>query len=323
MSTSSAVRTDPAGGLDELTALEPEVVATVRRWLDVAASIPPETSATRLATMLQDDDGLAFTVGFVDRVIRPEDPVVAARNLAQLARRVPRFLPVHLRTAVRLGAAVGLVAPALVIPVVRAVLRRMVGHLVVDARPRPLSRAITRLRADGATLNLNLLGEAVLGEREAARRLEGTRALLARPDVDYVSIKVSSTVAPHSPWAFDEAVEHVVASLLPLYRLAVAATPAKFINLDMEEYRDLELTVAVFTRLLDRDEFRGLHAGIVLQAYLPDTLATMTRLQDWAARRVADGGAPIKVRIVKGANLPMERVEAAVHDWPLATWGSK
>ncbi|MBE7190542.1 proline dehydrogenase family protein, partial [Jatrophihabitans endophyticus] len=39
--------------------------------------------------------------------------------------------------------------------------------------------------------------------------------------------------------------------------------------------------------------------------------------------RVADGGAPIKVRIVKGANLPMERVEAAVHDWPLATWGSK
>ena len=91
----------------------------------------------------------------------------------------------------------------------------------------------------------------------------------------------------------------------------------------MEEYRDLELTVAVFIRLLDRPEFRHLHAGIVLQAYLPDTLATMMQLQDWAARRVAEGGAPIKVRIVKGANLPMERVEAAVHDWPLGHLGQQ
>ena len=323
MSASQAVQSSPVGDLDELIALEPEVVAAVGRWLTVASSIPAEASATRLATMLRDEDGLAFTVGFVDRVIRPEDATVAARNLAQLATRVPRFLPMHLRAAIRLGAAVGLIAPRVVIPVVRAVLRRMVGHLVVDARSRPLGRAISRLRADGVALNLNLLGEAVLGEREATRRLQSTRALLARPDVDYVSIKVSSTVAPHSPWAFDEAIEHVVTSLTPLYELAASSTPTKFINLDMEEYRDLELTVAVFTRLLDEPQFHNLHAGIVLQAYLPDTLATMMGLQDWAARRVAGGGAPIKVRIVKGANLPMERVEAAVHDWPLATWSSK
>ncbi|MET0767797.1 MAG: proline dehydrogenase family protein, partial [Aeromicrobium sp.] len=46
-------------------------------------------------------------------------------------------------------------------------------------------------------------------------------------------------------------------------------------------------------------------------------------LQTWAAGRRAAGGAGIKVRVVKGANLPMERVEASVHGWPLATWGSK
>ena len=38
------------------------------------------------------------------------------------------------------------------------------------------------------------------------RRLRETERLLARDDVDYVSIKVSATVAPHNPWAFDEAV---------------------------------------------------------------------------------------------------------------------
>ncbi|MDO5053505.1 MAG: bifunctional proline dehydrogenase/L-glutamate gamma-semialdehyde dehydrogenase, partial [Pseudoclavibacter sp.] len=167
------------------------------------------------------------------------------------------------------------------------------------------------------------LGEAVLGETEAARRLEGTRRLLARDDVDYVSIKVSATVAPHQPWAFERAVERVVEQLRPLYELAAASPSPKFINLDMEEYRDLEMTIAVFTRLLDRPEFRKLEAGIVLQAYLPDALGAMIRLQEWAAERVAAGGAPIKVRLVKGANLPMERVEASLHGWPLATCDSK
>ncbi|MEO8529013.1 MAG: proline dehydrogenase family protein, partial [Pseudolysinimonas sp.] len=46
-------------------------------------------------------------------------------------------------------------------------------------------------------------------------------------------------------------------------------------------------------------------------------------LTAWARERVAAGGAGIKVRIVKGANLAMERVDATVHGWPLATWGSK
>ncbi|MEG8036847.1 bifunctional proline dehydrogenase/L-glutamate gamma-semialdehyde dehydrogenase [Sphingomonas sp. LR61] len=91
----------------------------------------------------------------------------------------------------------------------------------------------------------------------------------------------------------------------------------------MEEYKDLDLTIAVFTKLLDEPAFLGLEAGIVLQAYLPDALAAMEQLQEWSAARRARGGAGIKVRLVKGANLPMEQVEASVHGWPLATWHTK
>jgi RHH-type proline utilization regulon transcriptional repressor/proline dehydrogenase/delta 1-pyrroline-5-carboxylate dehydrogenase len=300
-----------------------ESVDLVERWLTAAAAVPEGRAADRLAGVLKDPGGLDFTVGFVDGVIRPEDPRIAAGNLAVLARDVPAFLPWHLRLGVRAGALAARVAPGLVIPVVRAVLRGMVGHLVVDARPRRLGRAIARIRRDGARLNVNLLGEAVLGQAEARRRLAGTQALLGRPDVDYVSIKVSSTVAPHSPWAFEQAVAEVVDRLTPLFEQAAAASPAKFINLDMEEYHDLELTIAVFTRILEQPALAGLEAGIVLQAYLPDALAAMIRLQEWAAARREAGGAGIKVRIVKGANLPMERVEASVHGWPLATWSSK
>jgi RHH-type proline utilization regulon transcriptional repressor/proline dehydrogenase/delta 1-pyrroline-5-carboxylate dehydrogenase len=308
-------------------ALATEAVALVRHWLTEASKVPVDASAQQLAGVLKDPNGLEFTVGFVDGVVRPEDLNVAARNLAALAPKVPAFLPWYMRRAVQLGGTMAPVLPQVVIPVARKVLREMVGHLIVDATDAKLGPAIAKIRKDGIKLNVNLLGEAVLGEHEAARRLEGTHTLLARPDVDYVSIKVSSTVAPHSAWAFDEAVEHVVEKLTPLFERAASFArdggKAKFINLDMEEYKDLDMTIAVFTRILDKPEFKDLEAGIVLQAYLPDALSAMIRLQDWAAGRRANGGAAIKVRVVKGANLPMEQVESSLHDWPLATWGSK
>jgi RHH-type proline utilization regulon transcriptional repressor/proline dehydrogenase/delta 1-pyrroline-5-carboxylate dehydrogenase len=304
--------------------LAQNAIVLVRKWLTEGAKVPVDASAKQLAGVLKDPRGLEFTVGFVDGVIRPEDLKVAARNLAALAPRVPAFLPWYMRCAVRVGGGLAPVVPQVVIPVARKVLREMVGHLIVDATDAKLGPAIAKIRKDDTRLNVNLLGEAVLGEREAARRLEGTHKLLARPDVDYVSIKVSSTVAPHSAWAFNEAVEHVVENLTPLFQRAASSAPkAKFINLDMEEYKDLEMTIAVFTRILDKPEFKNLEAGIVLQAYLPDSLAAMIRLQEWAANRRAGGGAGIKVRVVKGANLPMEEVEASLHDWPLATWHTK
>ncbi|MDR7159390.1 bifunctional proline dehydrogenase/L-glutamate gamma-semialdehyde dehydrogenase [Arthrobacter sp. BE255] len=308
-------------------ALAAETIGLVRRWLTEASKVPVDASAEQLAGVLKDPNGLDFTVGFVDGVVRPEDLNVAARNLAALAPKVPAFLPWYMRSAVQLGGAMAPVLPQVVIPIARKVLREMVGHLIVDATDAKLGPAIAKIRKDGVKLNVNLLGEAVLGEHEASRRLEGTHTLLARPDVDYVSIKVSSTVAPHSPWAFDEAVEHVVEKLTPLFTRAASfatkGSKAKFINLDMEEYKDLDMTIAVFTRILDKPEFKNLEAGIVLQAYLPDALSAMIRLQDWAAKRRANGGAAIKVRVVKGANLPMEQVESSLHDWPLATWGTK
>ncbi len=308
-------------------ALANEAVALVRHWLTEASKVPVDASAQQLAGVLKDPNGLEFTVGFVDGVVRPEDLNVAARNLAALAPKVPAFLPWYMRRAVQLGGTMAPVMPHVVIPIARKVLREMVGHLIVDATEAKLGPAIAKIRKDGIKLNVNLLGEAVLGEHEASRRLEGTHTLLARPDVDYVSIKVSSTVAPHSAWAFDEAVEHVVEKLTPLFQransFAAGGGKAKFINLDMEEYKDLDMTIAVFTRILDKPEFKDLEAGIVLQAYLPDALSAMIRLQDWAAERRANGGAAIKVRVVKGANLPMEQVESSLHDWPLATWGTK
>src|SRR5215217_4997684 len=307
--------------MTELTLAE-RSVELVRTWIDPerASAHRPDPSAERLAKLLKDPHGLEFTIGFVDRVVRPDDHRVAARNLRRLALHTPAFLPASQRLLLKLGAVVAVVLPKLVVSIARRTLRRMVGHLVVDARPVQLGRTIKRLRAGGDRLNLNLLGEAVLGEGEAAHRRDGTMELLERDDVDYVSVKVSSVASQLSMWAFEESVARVVKQLTPLYERASTGEPT-FINLDMEEYHDLDLTVAVFKTILE--SFPDLEAGIVLQAYLPDALGAMQDLQEWATKRRAQGGAPIKVRVVKGANLAMERVDAAMHGWPLATWSTK
>ncbi len=305
-------------------ALGQEAVELVRNWLERSDAVAEtDVAAARLAGVLKDPNGLAFTVGFVDGVMRPEDLAIAAQNLAEVSRLTPEFLPWYLKAAIRVG---GLVAPGLpkiVIPIARRALRDMVGHLVLDAEDEALSSRIAEVRAGGNRLNLNLLGEAVLGQAEADRRLAGTMEFLARPDVDYVSIKVSSVVSQLDMWSFDQAVEQVVTKLTPLYELAASAATPKFINLDMEEYRDLDLTVAVFRRMLEQPQLKHLEAGIVLQAYIPDARQAMEDLTNWALARVKSGGARIKVRLVKGANLAMERVDAQLHDWPVATVPSK
>ena len=302
--------------------LADRTIETVRRWLAESADVAPDASAERLAGVLKDPVGLAFTIGFVDRVVRPEDLSVAGRNLEQLSRSIPAFLPWYMKVAIQLGGGFAPILPWPIVPIARRVLRRMVGHLILDATPKSLDASIAKLKADGIRLNINLLGEAVLGDDEADRRLVGTRELLERDDVDYVSIKVSSVASQLSMWAFDETVERVAERLAPLYELA-AASGGKFINLDMEEFRDLDLTIAVFKRVLSRRSLANLEAGIVLQAYLPDALAALQNLTGWAAERRLNGGAGIKVRVVKGANLAMELVDAEMHGWPVATYSTK
>src|SRR5579864_8063415 len=86
--------------LDFIAAVESRVGA----WLAAAAAKPVQPSAARLAGVLKDPHGLAFTVGFVDRVIRPEDVRVAARALRELVPITPAFLPWFQKLALRGGA---------------------------------------------------------------------------------------------------------------------------------------------------------------------------------------------------------------------------
>ena len=325
--TNAAVPTSPSRNPgtrrcpDDLWALGHRAIARARRWADESAHEPTPQSAKLLSRILSDPDGLAFTTRFVDDVVRPSDLDVASAAMKRLSAGRKDFLPPALAVAMGLGATASRLAPHAVTGTARRVFREIVGDLVVDATDKGLGPALARLRKGGHRLNVNLLGEAVLGEKEASHRLGEVSRLVTREDVDYVSIKVSAVTGPHNPWGFEEVVDHGVCALLPLYRLA--RDNGTFLNLDMEDYKDLDLTIAVFTAILDQPDMGGYEAGIVLQAYLPDSLGALERLQEWARARVDAGGSRIKVRIVKGANLSMEKVDAQIHGWELTTWPSK
>src|SRR5690606_34078669 len=59
------------------------------------------------------------------------------------------------------------------------------------------------------------------------------------------------------------------------------------------------------------------------QSYLPDSFAVLQKLTKWALERVSKGGAQIKIRLVKGANLAQENVEASLRGWEQAPYTQK
>ncbi len=113
---------------------------------------------------------------------------------------------------------------------------------------------------------------------------------MRRPDVDYVSVKISALCANLDVLAFDHEVERISSRLETIYEVAASSQPPVFVNLDMEEYRDLHLTVAAFRRVLDEPRFATLPAGIVIQAYLPDSHDVVDDLLAWVAARHRGGG---------------------------------
>jgi RHH-type proline utilization regulon transcriptional repressor/proline dehydrogenase/delta 1-pyrroline-5-carboxylate dehydrogenase len=76
-------------------------------------------------------------------------------------------------------------------------------------------------------------------------------------------------------------------------------------------------------RVLDWPGLLHIKAGIALQAYIPDSYGTLLQIQEWARKRVATGGGRITIRLVKGANMESERVEASLRGWPQAPFKTK
>jgi RHH-type proline utilization regulon transcriptional repressor/proline dehydrogenase/delta 1-pyrroline-5-carboxylate dehydrogenase len=319
--------------VEERKRLAVELAALMIRESSKTMTREERSIQAQLSRLMSDPIGKAFTTSMTDQCFRSQSHSRIADQMIYLLHQlgVPQYLDWLQRTQLFVFRSLPVGVAQLLIPIVAHELRKQTTRVILPGEPALLSTHMKERRAEGVKLNLNHLGEAILSEAEAQQRLQIYLDDLANPDIDYVSIKISTIFSQINLLGWEDSVHAIGERLKQLYRAAMkhpvldseGNKRSKFINLDMEEYRDLRLTAEVFKKVLDEPEFQSLSAGIVLQAYLPDSYEMQKELTEWAKQRVRQGGAWIKIRIVKGANLAMEQFEASLKGWPQAPYTNK
>jgi RHH-type proline utilization regulon transcriptional repressor/proline dehydrogenase/delta 1-pyrroline-5-carboxylate dehydrogenase len=276
----------------------------------------------RVSRLFKDPAAIETTITLTDEVMRISSVKSSSRIFRRAASKAS-IMGFGLINGIGLHA-IGILSYLLPKPVISAVhmrVRAQSKDLILASEVEKLSKHMKERKKEGISLNINVLGEAVLGDHEAGIRFQSILEMMRRPEVNYISVKLSSIVAQLIIIDVEGSIARVSEKMRILYR--EAQQNGVFINLDMEEYRDLPMTVAAFKRVLDEDEFVSIKAGIVLQAYLPESHYFFGELVEWSKKRYAKSGASIKVRLVKGANLAMERAEAELHGWSPAPYRTK
>ncbi|WP_104721443.1 bifunctional proline dehydrogenase/L-glutamate gamma-semialdehyde dehydrogenase [Helicobacter mesocricetorum] len=215
--------------------------------------------------------------------------------------------------------------PNISVPFFISQLRKDTKNMVLDANKATLEKHIrTRKSKNHITLNINLIGEEVLGEIESSLRLKKYEEAIKSNYITYISIKITTIFSQINIIDFEYSKKEAIKRLDYLYSLALEEekkqNQPKFINLDMEEFRDLELTIESFMQSIAKFD---IYAGIVLQAYIPDSYHYLKKLFAFSKERVLQGKKPIKIRFVKGANMESEETIASQKGWELPTFNNK
>lgn len=288
---------------------------------------------SELSRMMDDQQGRAFTATFTDRCFRTKAPEKFMDQFCYLIDTygVPRYSSIPNKLRLLILRVLGPMLPKFALKFTKNKLRRCTEHAVIHGESAAFFKYLQKRRLQGFHININHLGEAVLGEQEAQRRLSQYIYDLSQEMVECISVKISTLYSQVNTVSRIDTLEKLRERLRELYRVAMhhgyrhpdgKKTP-KFVYLDIVEYGDLYLTKDVFMLVLDEPEFMSFSAGIELPAYFPDSFQILKELISWSQKRAGQGGAAIKVRIVKGVNLAMEDVNASMHGWPRSAYHSK
>jgi RHH-type transcriptional regulator, proline utilization regulon repressor / proline dehydrogenase / delta 1-pyrroline-5-carboxylate dehydrogenase len=286
-----------------------------------------------LDRMMQSPHDKVTLMQLTDQAFRSQRSHRAADQLIHIldVQGVPRFFSTVDRTLLKGFQSFGSYLPGVAMPFVKDRMQQETANVILPAERELLAEHLRARREEGVRMNVNYLGEALLGEEDARRRLQGYLTALQQPEIEVISVKISTIYSQISPIARQHTIDVLCDRLELLYRAAAKSKYTrrdgtivpKFVYLDMEEYRDKDLTAEVFMRTLDRKGLEQARAGIALQAYIPDSYATQQRINEWARKRAGQGGSPVTIRVVKGANMEAERVEASLRGWPQAPYKTK
>ena len=287
----------------------------------------------KMEKMLNHPEDKVFLINLMDQSFRSHNVSRVKNQIEYLFTkyRMASFFTSSERFLIFLFRYVGVYMPQISIPLFIDNIRHDMRTVVIPGEYKALNKHLLYRKRENIRVNVNLIGETVLGESESRERMDKYLTALKNPNIDYLSVKISTIFSQINPLSHEKTVETLAHRLIELYRQAKKYTCTnlkgeseyKFVNLDMEEYRDLSLTVRSFQKALESPDLKDFKAGIVLQAYLPDSHLWQKELTKWAKKRVRNGGSPIKMRLVKGANMEMEETEASLKNWAAVPYRKK
>jgi RHH-type proline utilization regulon transcriptional repressor/proline dehydrogenase/delta 1-pyrroline-5-carboxylate dehydrogenase len=159
---------------------------------------------------------------------------------------------------------------------------------IAGETPREGMKALKRVLSEGRAFTVDILGQAAVSEKEAhgylGRYLDLIETLSseaagwwsADPERERffprlnISVKLSSLYSRIGSMNYEDSVKGVKERLRPVLRAARRAEG--FVNLDMEMYDLKNITIDVFTELLEEPEFTDWSIfGIALQAYMKES----------------------------------------------------
>jgi RHH-type transcriptional regulator, proline utilization regulon repressor / proline dehydrogenase / delta 1-pyrroline-5-carboxylate dehydrogenase len=222
---------------------------------------------------------------------------------------------------------------------VRQGVKQMANMFIAGSSPQTALPVLRRLRRDRYSFTVDLLGEFCVCEPEAleylGRYLDAVETFGAAiptwqegaPLIDghpgelspvCVSVKLSALYSQTSVLNFDRSVSILSERLAEIARRVKGYGALMYV--DAEDSGNNSIIYEAFKRVFGAQEFIDMpFPGIVIQAYAKNSAARVEEMLDFAKQR----GAPIAIRLVKGAYWDFERVVSSQNDWDFPLWTRK
>jgi len=283
---------------------------------------------------------------FKVKMFRFVDVVPYLSTTESLTRHIEEYfaaedgnLPPVMQLGLKTAGLAGKLGGAIMGKSIRSNIEGMGRQFIVGQTAEEAIKSIGKLRGDGFSFVIDMLGEATVAEGEADKHRDEHLELIDALDkaqkqwpalgkdksLDWghapkinLALKLTAFYSQTKAADMEGSVEGILKRIAPIYRRIRQA--GGFLCIDMEQVEFKEITLEVFRRLRSMPEFRDYpHLGIVLQTYLRDAESDAGALVAWARKE----NLPISIRLVKGAYWDYETVKAKQNGWPVPVWTIK
>lgn len=281
---------------------------------------------------------------FKVNLFRLVDVLPTLRTPESIADHVRQYLTepankIHPALGWLIGLSASRIGTALTATAVKLGVQQMASLFIAGQSPTDSLSVLKRLRQDGYSFTVDLLGEFCVCEPEAIeyqnRYLDALETFGAtipswsagKPLIDghpgelspvCISVKLSALYSQTGVLNFDRSVSVLSERLSEIVRRAKKF--GALVYVDAEDTGNNSIIYETFKRVFSSPEFRDFpYPGIVIQAYSKSAPDRVDEMLSFARSR----GGPIAVRLVKGAYWDFERVVSAQNHWEFPLWEEK